>query len=102
MLKRYLSFIFFIFIGFYGFSQEANNPSKLKYTIQVDGLTTQEQATALDNALKQKTGILSDEIRLESKTVIVTVIETVSYNDVSDVLLSQGLKAQSYIVTQDN
>lgn len=83
------------------FAQEPSANSTLVYTIHVDGLSSAEQATRLDNNFKNKTGILSDEINFETKTIIVKTTEAITYTFVCDVLSSEGIKAQNYILTKE-
>ena len=83
------------------YSQDANMPAKLVYTIKVDGLLNQEQVKRLDNTFKQKIGIFSDDINLESKTIIVKTTEEVSYINLCDILSTEKLKPQNYIVNKE-
>ncbi len=94
------SFCILFFSGF-AYSQDPNLPVKLVYTIQVDGLNTNDQITRLDKIFKQKIGIISDEINFESKTIIVRTTEDVSYQIVCDILSTEGLKSQNYVVTKE-
>jgi hypothetical protein len=93
--------IFATVFSFCGYSQDANMPAKLVYTIHVDGLVNQEQATRLDNSFKQKVGILSDDVNFESKTIIVKTTEEVTYINVCDILLTEGVKGQTYVVNKE-
>jgi hypothetical protein len=91
----------FLFFSVLSYSQDSNVPTKLVYTIQVDGLTSIDQVNRLDRNFKQKVGILSDEINFESKTIIIKTIEEITYSNVCDILSSEGLKSQNYIVTKE-
>ncbi len=84
-----------------GYSQNADMPAKLVYTIQVDGLVNHDQVTRLDNSFKQKVGILSDEINFESKTIVVKTTDEVTYLNVCDILSTEGVKGEGYVVRKE-
>ncbi|MGZ4035900.1 MAG: hypothetical protein ACXVPU_04095 [Bacteroidia bacterium] len=100
-LKVSATFLCSFIFNLCGFSQETATPAKLVYTIQVDGLLNQDQVTRLDNIFKRKIGIYSDDINFESKKIIVKTTEEVTYKDVCDILSTEKLKAQNYIVNKE-
>lgn len=80
---------------------EVQQPTKLVYTLTVDGLTSQEQADRLDRTFKQKVGIISDVIDLQLHQIIVTTSEEINYHYVCDILESEGIKSQQYVLTKE-
>jgi hypothetical protein len=90
-----------LFFSVFSYSQDSSLPAKLVYTIHVEGLTSIDQVSRLDKDFKQKVGIYSGEINFESKTIIVKTIEDITYQNVSDILLKEGLKSQNYSVTKE-
>jgi len=108
MIKKhyYCSYLLLLFtlllVGKSGYSQNLSSEIKLTYTIQVEGLSDRDQATRLENNFKQKTGILSAKVNFESKTLIVTTTKDITYSNICDVLLADHVKAQNYVVKQED
>ena len=101
-ISKFISTSFgILFFSVFAYSQATNLPVKLVYTIQVDGLNAADQVTRLDKLFKQKVGIFSDEINFESKTIIIETIEDITYQMVCDILSTEGLKSQNYVVTKE-
>lgn len=105
MLNKNL-LVFFFALLFCGFStkssaQQIVNPTKLVYTITVEGLVNQEQVDHLEKTFKQKIGIISGEVDLQQHQVIVKTSEEITYRFVCDILDSEGVKAQQYVLTKE-
>ena len=100
-LKISTTLLFSILLSSSGHSQNANTPTTLIYTIQVDGLVDHDQAARLDNSFKKKVGILSDEINFESKTIIVKTTDEVTYLNVCDILSTEKIKGEGYVVNKE-
>lgn len=105
MYKKIIS-IFVFGMALFSFStksvaQNADQPSTLVYTLTVDGLTSQEQVDHLDKAFKQKVGIISGTVSLQEHKVVVKTTEEITYLYVCDILLTEGIKSQNYIVTKE-
>jgi membrane-bound ClpP family serine protease len=82
-------------------AQNATTPAKLVYIIQVDGLVDAAQVSRLDKSFKQKVGIYSEEINVESKTITVKTTEEITYTYICDILSTEGIKAQNYIINKE-
>lgn len=100
-LKITLTLLSILILSFIVRGQDPVNTTKLKYTIQVDGLTDVEQSSRLDKTFKQKMGIISAEIDFAAKKVVVVTSDEITYLYVCDILSTEGLKSQNYIVTKE-